>query len=163
MGDDQERVRYHLVGDKSVRLDFQPPTHAEFVNTRLSLIERVRSWLAWGIRERRVMYRHEALATGVWLGWENRDRTFFATSARLIDISRGGAQLRSTVPPSDTPRVWIWIDASNASESLEATVISVMPEDQSESSVRLAFREPCPHAFLEAAVRLSREGDGGQI
>ena len=98
------------------------------------------------------MPRHKTRPFQVWLGWNQTGATFQASSARMVDISRGGAQLLIVDPPNPRSKVWICLGKPDPSDCVEAIVLDVRIARRNVWTVRVAFREPCPHPFFEAAV-----------
>src|ERR1700728_3362597 len=58
---------------------------------RAGLLNQFRRWLSTPPREGRRARRHAAQTYLVWLGWWQGEHEFFALTARLANISRGGA------------------------------------------------------------------------
>jgi hypothetical protein len=118
------------------------------------LLDRFRSWIGKSPRELRRATRHAARTDVVWLGWWRGEGNaeFFALTARLANISRGGALVILRHPPPENYPVWICLGTPEPDECLAATSLEVRRARHRECSVRLAFRAPCPSRFLEAAV-----------
>ncbi|SIO60830.1 hypothetical protein SAMN05444166_6539 [Singulisphaera sp. GP187] len=151
MSDDLDRLKFQRIGEKSIRLDLPPPDEEPEL-VQKGLLDLFRAWVAQLPQERRSMPRHKTRPFQVWLGWKKNGDTFVANTARLVDVSRGGAQLLVVDPPRERSRVWVCLGKPTPSDCLEATVLEVRKARQKVCTVRLAFREPCPHAFFEAAV-----------
>jgi hypothetical protein len=62
-------------------------------------------WALIGISscDQRSMPRHAAAEFAIWLGWWRGEQEFFALTARLINISRGGALVTTLGPPPERP------------------------------------------------------------
>ncbi|AGA26995.1 hypothetical protein [Singulisphaera acidiphila] len=159
--DDSDRLQFQRIGEKTIRLDL-PPQDDEPEVVQKGLLDLFRAWLAQTPQERRVMPRHQTRPFQVWLGWKKKGDAFFANTARMVDISRGGAQLLVVDPPRERSRVWICLGKPDPSDCLEATVLEVRIVSQKVWTVRLAFREPCPHPFFEAAVCILSPSDARQ-
>jgi hypothetical protein len=154
MSDVFDPSEFPRVGEKSIRLD-RPFASEEGADAAgKSLLDRFRAWVAQRPQDRRTMPRHDTPPFEVWLGWRRGDDSFFANLARMVNISRGGAQLRVAGPPPEQSTVWICLGDPESSECLEASVLGVRTYRRDECTVHLAFREPCPHRFFEAAVCL---------
>lgn len=149
--DDSNRLKYQRIGVKSIRLDL-PPQDEEPEAVPKGLLDLFRAWIAQTPQERRAMPRHNTRPFQVWVGWNQADTTFHASSARMVDISRGGAQLLIVDPPHPRSKVWICLGKPDPSDCVEAIVLDVRIARRNVWTVRLAFREPCPHPFFEAAV-----------
>lgn len=141
-------------GEKSFRLD-RPQAADEAPETAgKSVLDLFRAWVSQRPEDRRVMPRHDTPPFAVWLGWCRGDDSFFANHARMVNISRGGAQLRVFGPPPEHSTVWICLGDPNSNECLEATVLDVRTVRGDECTIHLAFHEPCSHRFFETAVCL---------
>lgn len=151
MSDDSDRLKYQRIGEKSIRLDL-PPQDDEPESVQKGLLDLFRAWIAQKPHERRAMPRHKTRPFQVWLGWHKVGEPFQANPARMVDISRGGAQLLVVDPPNPRSRVWICLGKPDPSDCVEATVLDVRIARRNVWTVRLAFRDPCPHSFFEAAV-----------
>ena len=117
-----------------------------------SLLGLFRLWGEQPTPERRRSPRHEAVESQVWLGWWRGAPGFVASSAVIIDLSRGGAFIFLDIkPPKDQP-VWISLGMPDPVDSVEARVVSIKVSRQGQCAVRLEFLEPCPYGFFEAAV-----------
>jgi hypothetical protein len=118
------------------------------------LLERFRCWLSAPPREYRRATRHAARTDVVWIGWwqGGGNDEFFALTARLANISRGGALVVLRHPPPENHPVWICLGTPEPDECLAATSLEVRRARRRECTLRLAFRAPCPSRFLETAV-----------
>jgi hypothetical protein len=165
MSHESERPKFQWVGTKAIRFD-RPPDAAEAapaVQERAGWLELFRAWFAQSAEDRRLMPRHQVARPLVWLGWSRGNEAYFSNPARLANISRGGALVFVADPPPEGVSVWICLGEPEPSLCLEATALEVRTASRKECTVRLRFREPCPHAFFNAAVCLiapskSREG-----
>lgn len=144
--------KFQWIGEKSIRFDLPPAPDEPPEVARKGLIDLFRAWVAQRPEDRRAMPRHKTLPSEVWLGWRRGNDTLFANMARMVNISRGGAQLRVADPPPEQTTVWICLGEPDQGDCLEATVLEVRGARRNECTVRIAFREPCPHRFFEAAV-----------
>jgi hypothetical protein len=140
-------------GRQSLRFD---PLPIEEATTEAlpdaTLLDQFRNWLAQTPHESRKTARHAARTYVVWVGWWRRVDEFFAMTARLSNISRGGALVFLPHPPPAGHPVWICLGTPEPDECLAATTLDVRDARRGECMVRLAFLEPCPTRFLEAAV-----------
>jgi hypothetical protein len=117
-----------------------------------SLLGLFRLWGGAPTPERRRSPRHEVVEAQVWLGWWRGERGFLASSAVLINLSRGGAFVFvDERPPQDEP-VWISLGMPDPVGFVESRVVAVKVSRQGQCAVRLEFRAPCPYGFFEAAV-----------
>jgi hypothetical protein len=111
-----------------------------------------RLWERQPAAERRRAPRYEAVESQVWLGWWRGEAGFLASSAVIINLSRGGAFIfLDDEPPADQP-VWICLGMPDPVGFVEARVVAVKKSRQGQCAARLEFREPCPYSFFEAAV-----------
>jgi hypothetical protein len=74
------------------------------------------------------------------------------SDALMINISRGGARVFLDTPPPRGRAVWVYLETPSERAVVKARVVEVRPTAQGQCSVRVAFRQPCPLAFFEAAV-----------
>jgi len=148
------RRRQRSSGKKRIRLDPHPNEGEapRAPSTDAGLLDRFRGWLNAPPRECRSAARHAARTYLVWLGWWHGENEFFALTARLSNISRGGALILVEQPPPENHPVWICLGTPEPDECLAATVLEVRRARRREYAIRLAFRAPCPSRFLEAAV-----------
>jgi hypothetical protein len=152
MCDDLDRPKFQSFGEKSVRFDLTPKAAESPELTKGSLLDRFRGWMRQSHQERRRMPRHRAFEYQVWLGWERDKEAFFATSARLVDVSRGGALIIVADPPPEGHTAWMCLGTLEPRDCVRATLLEVRTARRSECFVRLRFGEPCPHAFFDEAV-----------
>ncbi len=153
MSHEFDRPKFQVVGEKAIRFD-RPPEEKEETpppTGRAAWLELFRAFFAGNAEERRVMPRHAAVRNQVCLGWSRGHEAYFTNPARLINISRGGALVVTTDPPPEGHPVWVCLGVAEPDSCLEARVLEVRSA-RKECSVRLVFREPCPHAFFESAV-----------
>src|SRR4051794_40164952 len=102
MRDRPARRRPRTSGKKTIRFDPQPmddPSPRALPDA--GLLDQFRSWLAGSPREHRRAMRHAARTYLVWLGWWRGEDEFFALTARLSNISRGGALVFLPHPPPE--------------------------------------------------------------
>jgi hypothetical protein len=117
-----------------------------------SLLGLFRFWGEVSTPERRRLPRHEVVESQVWLGWVRGSEGFRATSALIVNLSRGGAFIfLDEKPPKDQP-VWLSQGIRDPAGSVEARVVAAKVSRQGQCAVRLEFREPCPYSFFGAAV-----------
>jgi hypothetical protein len=167
MSDGPARNRPRPSGDKTIRCD--PPPFAQagpgVSEASAGVFDRFRSWLAAPPRESRQAARHAARTSVVWVGWWQGEDEFFALTARLSNVSRGGALVVVRHAPPENHPVWICLGTPEPDECLASIVLEVRRLRRGECTMRLAFREPCPSRFLEAAVcgRTSHRADPGRL
>jgi hypothetical protein len=117
-----------------------------------SLIGLFRLWGDQPKPERRRLPRHAVVESQVWLGWKRGEAGFLAGAALLINLSRGGALVfLDERPPRDRP-VWICLGMPDPVLYVEAQVVAIEVARLGQCAARLAFHEPCPYAFFEAAI-----------
>jgi hypothetical protein len=117
-----------------------------------SLLGLFRLWNGPPAEERRRSPRHMVVESQVWLGWWRGEAGFLASSAVIINLSRGGAFIfLDEEPPRDLP-VWICLGMPDPVGFVEARVLGIKKSRQGQCAARLEFREPCPYGFFEAAV-----------
>jgi hypothetical protein len=151
MQDEQVRSQFQAHGRKKIRIDV-PPREASHEPPPGTLLERFRAWIAAVPLERRAMPRYESTLDRVWIEWWRKEQEFFASTARLSNISRSGALLFLTDPPPHAHPVWIRLGQPEPDECLRGTVVEVRSSRCQGFAVRLKFCEPCPHRFFAAAV-----------
>jgi hypothetical protein len=137
---------------RKVRFDkIAPGADAPRAESR-SLLSLFRLWDGQPTPERRRTPRHEVVESQVWLGWWRGAAGFLASSAVIINLSRGGAFIfLDERPPKDEP-VWVCLGMPDPVGFVEARVVAIKTSRQGQCAVRLEFREPCPYGFFEAAV-----------
>jgi hypothetical protein len=89
----------------------------------------------------------------IWAGWWLNDDEFTTTAARVENISRGGAKVRSTFEPEVSQDLWIRVADPLCDDCVEATVLEVLPAPEGDFWVRVAFSQPCPDALFEIVTR----------
>ena len=146
--------RHRVSGNKTIRCDLSTREEASPVRCaeRTGLLNQFRRWLAAPPLECRRATRHAARTSVVWLGWWQGEQEFFALTARLANISRGGALVLVRQAPPENHPLWICLGTPEPDECLAAKVLEVRNARRGACAVRLAFRDPCPSRFLEAAV-----------
>jgi hypothetical protein len=152
MGDRPARPRPQSSGKKTMRFDPQAGDDPPPALPEGGLLDLFRRWIAAEPHEQRRAARHPARTHIVWLGWWKGNEEFFASRARLGNISRGGALVFLPHPPPEAHPVWICLGTPEPDECLAATTLEVRRARRGECTVRICFREPCPSRFLEAAV-----------
>lgn len=105
------------------------------------------------VLERRASPRLPAQDERIWAGWWLNDDEFTTTAARVENISRGGAKVRSTFEPDVSQDVWIRVANPLCDECVQATVLEVVPTPEGDFWVRMAFSEPCPDPVFEIVTR----------
>src|SRR5262245_15366292 len=129
MRDGSARNRARTTGSKKIRCDLEPadssPTAATGPKARL--LDVFRRWLDPAPQELRRAARHAARTFVVWVGWWQgaNNREFFALTARLANISRGGVLLYVAQPPPQKHAVWLCLGTPEPDECLAARVLEV--------------------------------------
>jgi hypothetical protein len=141
-------------GTKTIRCDLSRryESTAESPSATALLLDHFRRWFAAPQQEGRCAARHPARTYSIWVGWWRAEREFIALTARISNISRGGALVLVPQAPPENHGVWICLGTPEPDECLAATVLEVRTARHGECAIRLAFCEPCPSRFLEAAV-----------
>jgi hypothetical protein len=103
--------------------------------------------------ERRASPRLPAVDDRIWAGWWLNDDEFTTTAARVENISRGGAKIRTTIEPEVAQDLWIRMANPLCTEFVQAMVLEVMPCPEGDFWVRMAFSEPCPNNFFEYVTK----------
>lgn len=105
---------------------------------------------------RRRWSRQPAVEMDAYLCWDDGRRIALG-SARLVNISRGGALLIAprSFPEGGTVRFGL----NRAVGGLDATVVQATRTGPEGYAVRLEFRDTCPESFFQAAVRSIGAGD----
>lgn len=153
MSHESDRPKFQFIGEKAIRVDRPPGAKAAAAaaEDRAGWLELFRALFARSAEERRVMPRHKATAYQICLGWRRGNEAHFSSPARLVNISRGGALILVADPPPEGHAAWICLGEPEPSACLEAVVLEVRSAKRT-CTVRLEFREPCPHDFFESAV-----------
>jgi hypothetical protein len=152
MRDESTPLKPKPIEKRKVRFDKIAPGAAAPRAENRSLLGLFRLWDGEPTAERRRAARHEVVESQVWLGWWRGEAGFLASSAVIINLSRGGAFIfLDERPPKDEP-VWICLGMPDPVGFVEARVVGVKTSRQGQCAVRLEFREPCPYGFFEAAV-----------
>lgn len=69
------------------------------------------------------------------------------TSARLVNVSQGGALLEVSEDLRDAQALWIRLEEPTTSAWVGARLVRVEPKERA----AVAFHQPCPFDFLESA------------
>jgi hypothetical protein len=156
MRDGPARPRHRSSGTKTIRCDVYPGAGGSPQGDppQAGLLNQFRRWIAAPPREHRRAARHSARIHVIWLGWwqGEGENEFFALTARLSNIGRGGALVLVAQPPPENHPLWICLGTPEPDECLAARSLEVRRTRRGECSVRLSFHSPCPSRFLEAAV-----------
>lgn len=137
---------------RKVRFDKVAPDSVAARAESRSLLGLFRLWGGKPTPERRNSPRREVVESQVWLGWWRGEAGFLASSAVIINLSRGGAFIFLDEPPPKDQAVWICLGMPDPVGFVEARVVAIKTSRQGQCAVRLEFREPCPYGFFEAAV-----------
>lgn len=148
---------------RQIRIDMKAKPDAQASEDRGTLMELFRAWVATRNQDRRHMPRHAPREFGIWLGWWRGDREFFAVTAKLINISRGGALLSVVGPPPENHGVWVCLGASEPTECVAGRVLEVTTLSRRECALRVVFDEPCPPGFFQSAVCGLANGTRGTV
>lgn len=89
----------------------------------------------------------------IWAGWWLNDDDFTTTAARVENISRGGAKVRSAYEPDVFQDLWIRVANPLCNDYVQATVLEVVPTPEGDFWVRLVFSEPCPDAVFDIVTQ----------
>lgn len=101
--------------------------------------------------ERRAWPRFTALDPRGWVGWW-AGGDFYEVEARLLDIGEFGAAVEvDRLLPRDCP-LFLSLNNSSATESIEAEVVATQPGRRKKLLVRLAFASRCPSRLLAAII-----------
>lgn len=101
--------------------------------------------------ERRRSPRGSPTEERLWLGWR-KDGDFYVIHAELMNLSHGGALIVVDEPPPRGELVWLRLEGPTPIEDVSALVIETSRIGRGEHGVRVAFREPFPPAFYQAAM-----------
>jgi hypothetical protein len=102
--------------------------------------------------ERRAHPRHEPAEYRSWLGWW-AGGAFHVEAVALVDISRGGAQLRvAEAPPRGVP-VWFGVHGGEWAGSKCGAVLEAAELAPGQYRLRLQFDGRCPDRLFVAALR----------
>ncbi len=157
------RITLRCAGKKMVRLDrpLDPDTtsdeKASAVEGNGNLIRQLWKAIRANPADRRQDHRHPAVEQDVWVGWWTGN-DFGAIKGRLLDLSRGGAQIIVACRPPRKSSVWIYKDIGTTLASVRGEVAGYLPAPGGCYSVRFRFAAPCPTVLCEAVVcRQTRE------
>ena len=151
------RIKLRRAGQKMVRLDTpvdagaKTDPKAAAVEAGGSLIGLILKAIRSDPADRRQDHRHPALAQEVWVGWWTGE-DFGAVNGRLLNISRGGAQVLIGCRPPKKKSVWIYKDIGSTLASVRGDAIGYTPAPGGSYSVRFRFVAPCPTVLCEAVV-----------
>ena len=95
--------------------------------------------------------RRRRSAVRVELAWAEGDR-WRSISARLRNISRGGACLSARSEPMLAERARLRFVEGDGSPWIEARILAVEAKTGSRHRVRIRFEQPCPSFLLGLAV-----------
>lgn len=101
--------------------------------------------------DRRAEARHHHVECLAWVGWKTW-RRFHMNDTLVINLSRGGAKLFLDAPPPPRRPVWVYLETPEQRGVVKARVLEVQATRGGQYVVRVAFTEPCPYSFFEAAV-----------
>jgi hypothetical protein len=104
------------------------------------------------VEERRSSPRHKAVLHRAWLGWWTSPGQFGSVAAHLVDISLGGAKVVTANPPPAAQLVWLCLGIPDPAECVQAKVLEVIPKNDREFIVRLAFGSPCSENLYQTAI-----------
>ncbi len=82
--------------------------------------------------------------------WE--DEEYLGRSARLINVSRGGAMIVTAVLLRPRQVVRIFLEEVDDPVGITGIVLGVVEGRHGLHQMRLTFRTPCPDLFIEAAA-----------
>lgn len=116
------------------------------------MIEQFRNGTSAPADERRKSPRYAAGMNQVWVGWWTDEETFATTSARIVNISLGGAFVSPESPPPQDRPCWLCQGVPEPVDSVEVEVVEVVSTRQGQFGVRVKFREPCPYSFFKAVI-----------
>jgi hypothetical protein len=108
--------------------------------------------------ERRRGARFRAVATEALLGWWEKNESCLR-SARLVNISRGGALVIVAQSPRELEPVSFSLLADRTGRWLESRVVGVAAEPPGQFFVHLTFEEPCPDDIFVLALGLAKESN----
>lgn len=151
------RIKLQRAGHKLVRLDrplvpdAESDQKTEAAEGKGSLIDLLLRAIRTEPANRRQDHRHPAVEQDVWVGWWSGD-DFGAIKGRLLNISRGGAQIVVACRPPRKKSVWIYKDIGTTLASIRGEVAGYTPAPEGCYSVRFRFAMPCPTVFCEAVV-----------
>lgn len=150
------RFRPTPLGTQRVRIDQGSARGSDLAPGRGSLLRAFGAWSGRAARavrseDRRAEPRHGQVECQAWVGWRSW-RRFHTNNALVIDISRGGARIfLDKAPPTKRP-VWVFLETPGQKAIVKARVAGVESTPSGQCLARVAFHEPCPFAFFEAAV-----------
>jgi hypothetical protein len=144
---------FKRVDDRTIRLDPAPRCRTvASPRGRQGIVALFRTWIRRAPAERRLAARHQAGGGKLWLGWWDGNKVFTAVHAEVVNISRGGALVRTAEPPPELRELWVCLDLSGPGDCVCGSVLSVEPVRRGSWIVRFEFREPCPHRLLAASL-----------
>jgi PilZ domain len=156
-GEKPPRIKLRRAGRKLVRVD-KPDDPAPGAQGKVEAVEgkgRLVGLILRAIRsdpaDRRRDFRHEAAGREVWVGWWTGD-DFGAVAGRLLNISRGGAQLVLSCRPPKKQPVWVYKELGETLASVRGEVVGQSPAPGGSYSLRFRFESPCPTVLCEAVL-----------
>ena len=144
-------------GAKTIRCDRSPQDDrvSPFRGDQAGLLNQFRRWLAAPPQELKGTTRYASMTYAVWLGWWQAEHEFLALTARLANISRGGARPPGAGRQPRTTRSGSAWGPPNPTNVFAAQGVPREVRAAPRGKVRAppsapAFGEPCPSRFLEA-------------
>jgi hypothetical protein len=101
--------------------------------------------------DRRRAPRETAAERRLWLGWRT-DEDFVVVGAELMNISHGGALVVAEAHPPRGETIWLRLEGPAPIDDVCALVLETTRIGRGQHGMRIAFREPFPNAFYQAAV-----------
>jgi hypothetical protein len=109
--------------------------------------------------DRRAAPRHPVAEDSVWVGWWRGD-DFDATTGRVRNVSRGGAEIVLDRKPPKTQSVWIYKEVGTTVASVRGEMVGHTPAPGGAFAVRFRFAAPCPAVLCQAMVCAKGKGRG---
>jgi hypothetical protein len=87
-----------------------------------------------------------------WLGWWASESEFETIGSLIVNLSRGGARIRTPAPPEVGDEVWLKSAKPVPSDCVLGEVLEASPTGDGDYFVRVRFDEPCPDDFFDAVT-----------
>lgn len=100
---------------------------------------------------RRQVLRFEAIANLLWMQWWDGEH-YLGRSARLWNVSRGGALIVSSVLLHVRQQVRIFLEEMDEPVGVSGAVLGVQEGRNGMHLIRVGFHSPCPDEFIHAAA-----------
>lgn len=102
--------------------------------------------------ERRLHPRKPAVNYRIWVGGWVSGGEFATVAARVENLSRGGARVRSPLPFPEGEEVWLKLASPDYAGCVRAQVLQASADESGDYIARLRFLTDCPERFFDAVT-----------